>query len=127
MTSLPEDVVDRLSSYVEREDLEALRAFFRGPIALLPRILGVDATTFGRFVLFRSDRYNLETARGLGLVAHEAMHIGQYRTMGYARFMARYGMHRLRTRSRGIRHPMEAPCIAVQRSVVAALRADGWP
>lgn len=127
MSRLPEDVVQLLSGFVAREDLERLRPVTWRPAAWLPAILGASATTFGQFVFFRPGAYNTGTARGLALVAHEAAHVTQYRDLGLVRFLARYVRYRVATRSRGLRHPMEAPCIELQRRALAALRSDGWP
>lgn len=127
MSHLPEDVVQLLAPFVAREDLERLRPVTGPPAAWLPAILGASATTFGQFVCFRPGAYNTDTARGLALIAHEGVHVTQFRELGLFRFLARYLRYRLTTRSRGLRHPMEAPCIGVQRRTLAALRSDGWP
>ncbi|MFQ5381366.1 MAG: DUF4157 domain-containing protein [Dehalococcoidia bacterium] len=124
---LPEDVMDLLSKYLPGEDLARMRVILERPLSLIPRLLGAGATTFGRYVVFASGTYSPETARGLGLIAHEAMHVGQFRETGTLRFFLRYARFRISTRSRGMRHPLEAPCIELQRRVVRELREQGWP
>ncbi len=125
--SLPEDVVDLLSRYLPDRDLERMRVTTGRPLAFVPLILGAGATTFGRHVLFAPGSYNPGTARGLALIAHEAMHVRQFREAGTLRFLLRYLRYRVSTRSRGMRHPLEAPCIRLQRRVLSTLREQGWP
>lgn len=60
---------------------------------------GVDAMTVGRFILVRRDR--LEDR---ALLAHELVHVRQWRDLGAVRFLLRYVAAYLRARRRGLGH-----------------------
>jgi hypothetical protein len=93
----------------------------------LPVLLRTGAITLGQLVFFRRGAYNSETARGLSLIAHEAMHVGQFRELGIPRFLYRYSRQRIGVRFRHDRHPIQIPCIELQAHVRSALREAGWP
>jgi hypothetical protein len=114
---LPPDVVDRLSRFVPRSDLQAMRVHAGAPLRWMPVLLNTGAMTFGRHVLFRAGRFRIDTPRGLALIAHECGHIGQYREIGFFRFIVRYLRGQFQCRFRHDLHPMEAPMIALQRRV----------
>jgi len=120
-------VVDLLAAWVPRRDLQEMRIVTGRPWRWLPAFLGRTAITFAPFVIFRAGGYRPGTAAGLALIAHEAMHLTQVREMGRPRFYARYLLGQLRSGFRHGRHPLEIPCIELQRQVRAALRARGWP
>src|SRR3970040_335197 len=84
------DVVDTLEPYVARATLEGVRVATGVPWRWIPVLLRTGATTVGPYVLFRSGRYRTDNARGLALIAHEAVHTAQYRELGVARFLWRY-------------------------------------
>lgn len=87
----------------------------------LPVLLRTGAVTIGSRVFFRRGRYDTVSPRGLALIAHEAMHIGQYREYGLIGFFLRYGWGMVTSGFRYRQHPMEAPLIAEQRRIRAAL------
>jgi len=118
---LSEATVERLGAFVPRQDLEAVHVVRSVPWRWLPAALGMSATTFGHFVMFRAGCFDDTTPRGLALIAHEAVHIGQVREMGLLVFLVRYGLNNLRCGFRHDHHPMELPAIAMQRRVRAAL------
>jgi hypothetical protein len=80
--------------------------------------------TFGDHVVFRAGRYDIGSPRRLALIAHESLHIGQYRELGYVRFAWRYLRGLFSSRFDHDRHPMEAPCVAKQAEVFRALRDE---
>ncbi|HEX7095373.1 MAG TPA: DUF4157 domain-containing protein [Acidimicrobiales bacterium] len=102
----------------------ARRAFVQR-VPLLPR--GASGMTIGRFVfLLRDDRRD-GTSR---LLAHELVHVWQYRRYGYLLFSARYlwhyarGLVRLRSHKRAYRAiPAEAEAYALAEEW-ARTRAD---
>lgn len=60
---------------------------------------GVAAMTLGRFVLVRRGQ-----ERNLGLLAHELVHVQQWRELGVARFLRRYLVDYLHGRRVGMSH-----------------------
>lgn len=61
--------------------------------------LGVAGMTLGRFILLRRDHVTDER-----LVAHELVHVRQWRELGAARFLWRYLSAYARGRAGGLRH-----------------------
>ena len=120
---LDDATIARLSEFVPEADLRAARVVTTRPWRWLPRLIGMSAITFAPFVIFRSGRYRNDTPRGLALIAHETMHIGQVRELGRIRFYWRYLVGQLRCGFRHDRHPMEVPCIERQREVRRVLEA----
>ncbi len=106
-----------LESYVERGDLERMRVVTGWPGRWLPPLLRAGAVTIGDRVFFRAGRYEPGTAKGLALIAHEAVHVGQYREMGAVRFLAKYLWGGLKCGFRHDRHEMEQEALAVQARV----------
>jgi hypothetical protein len=125
--TLPEEVVQRLLPYVDERSLRSLRLRSGRPWRWLPALLRAGATTLGREVCVRPGRCRLDTARGLALVAHEAIHVRQYRELGATRFLLRYIGGAVRVRFAHHAHSMEQEPIAVQRQVREALVAEGMP
>jgi hypothetical protein len=121
---LPEDVVARLAEYVPEEDLRKLRPVTRAPFRWLPVLLGMSAITFTPFVFFRGGRFRTDTAKGLALIAHEAVHIGQVRELGW-KFYPRYLWGQFKCGFRHDRHEMEIPGIELQRRVRGVLESRG--
>ena len=122
--AVPQEVRARLAPLLgqtEREALERMRVVTGAPGRWLPPLLRTTATTLGRYVLFRLDRYDPASPRGLALLAHEAVHVRDYERLGVARFLARYGRGLLAARFVHDRHPMEQEAIAVRRRVRRAL------
>jgi hypothetical protein len=118
--------VERLSEFVPRRDLEAMRVVRSAPFRWLPAALGMAASTFGSFVFFRKGYFDEGSVRGLALIAHEAVHIGQAREMSLPVFLVRYLVGNVRCGFKHDRHVLEIPAIAVQRRVAASvgLRAE---
>ena len=113
-TRLPEPVIERLMSYADAESLRTVRIRTTAPWSWLPRVLRVGAVTLGRDVCFRPDVFRLTDRRGLALVAHECIHVRQYRELGAPRFLARYLLGAVRTRFVHDLHPMELEPEAIQ-------------
>ncbi len=70
-------------------------------------LIGANAFTFGRHVfLSKSAVSEIDggTAAGDDLLAHELVHIEQYRRTGMVRFLARYFIDYLRARAEGLTH-----------------------
>lgn len=94
---------------LERADLDACRVV---PVRwLLP---GAAAMTLGRSVLVRRDRL-----ADVALLAHELVHVRQWREQGRVRFAARYTADYLRGRVAGLSHR------AAYRSIPAEVEARG--
>ena len=121
---LAEDVVATLSEFVPDEDLRRIRVVTGRPWRWLPVLLGMSAITFAPFVVFRAGRFDTATARGMALIAHEAVHIGQARELRW-RFYPKYLWGQFKCGFQHDRHEMEAPGIAVQRRVRGVLGNRG--
>lgn len=67
----------------------------------LPRWLRVSAITIYPFILFADD---IGVAGSDGTIAHEWVHVGQIRALGWFRFYASYLLFYLRGRARGLSH-----------------------
>lgn len=113
--------VERLCGFVPRRDLEAMHVVRAAPVRWLPAVLGMAATTFGHYVFFRAGHFDEQSPRGLALIAHEAVHIGQVREMGLLVFLVRYFASNVRCGFRHDHHPMELAAIDLQRRVRRAL------
>jgi hypothetical protein len=124
---LPLDVIDALEPYLARATLDRVRVAAGPPWSWIPVLLRTGATTFGPYVLLRSGRYRTDNARGLALIAHEALHTQQYRELGLLRFLWQYLRQNLAVRFNHDRHPLEVPCIVLQGKVRKALQDAGWP
>jgi hypothetical protein len=118
---LDEQTVTRLKDFVPEGDLRRMRVVTARPLCWLPAILKMSATTFSPFVFVRPGRYQPDTPRGLALLAHEAVHIGQVRELGGLRFYAKYLAGQFKCRFKHDKHPMEIPGIEVQRTARAVL------
>lgn len=126
---LDEQTILTLREFVPERDLRAARIVTGRPWRWLPRVIGMSAITFAPVVIYRGGRFQPGTAKGLALIAHDTLHIGQVRELGRVRFYWRYLVGQLRCGFRHDRHPMEMPCIERQREIRRALegRADGGP
>ena len=112
---LDEKTVERLKDFVPEEDLRRMRVVTMRPISWLPALLKMSAITFAPFVVIRPGRLQLETPRGLALIAHEAVHIGQVRELHW-RFYPKYLWGNIRCGFQHDKHPMEIPGIEVQKT-----------
>jgi hypothetical protein len=119
--ALPDHVVEQLAPFVDPAALRAFRARTGRPWSLLPTALRASATTLGRSVLFRDGAYRTGDPRGLALIAHEAVHVRQFRELGVLRFLYRYAVGAVRVRFRHDAHEMEQEPLRVQAQVRRAL------
>jgi hypothetical protein len=120
---LPPSAIETLAMHVERRNLEELRVVTGAPGRFVPVLFGTGAMTFGKYVLFRGGKYDILSARGLALIAHESMHIAQYREMGAPMFLLRYLWGAVRTGFKHDAHPMEQELVRRQREIRRALSA----
>jgi hypothetical protein len=129
MSRLDEATIAALAPFVAEEDLRAMRVLRSLPWRWLPVALRMGALTFDHWVIFRKGQWRPDNPQGLGLIAHEALHITQRREMGLGWFLARYAFGQLTCRFQHDRHPLEKPAIALQQRVTAELTtrrtADG--
>ena len=121
---LAENIVTALAEFVPEEDLRKMRVVTGRPWRWLPVLLGMGAITFTPFVIFREGRYTTATARGMALIAHEAVHIGQVRGSGW-KFYPKYLWGQFRCGFQHDKHAMEIPGIEVQRQVRGVLDGRG--
>jgi hypothetical protein len=121
---LPDTVVMALSEFVPAANLQRMRVVRSAPWRWLPNLLGMSAITFAPFVFFKAGRFRTDTARGMALIAHEAVHIGQAGELGW-KFYPKYLWGQLRCGFRHDKHPMEIPGIAVQREARRVLESRG--
>jgi hypothetical protein len=103
-------------THVERRDRDRARVVVV-PV-LTPGVLGM---TLGRWILVRRGH-----ERDAGLLAHELVHVEQWRRLGTARFLARYLGDYVRRRAAGAGHQAAYRAIPFEveaRDRVAALVA----
>ena len=90
----------------------------RARVVIVPRLTpGVAAITLGHWILVRR---GFETHAGL--LAHELVHVEQWRVLGPARFLVRYLRDYLHGRARGLGHWAAYSAIALE---VEARRRSG--
>lgn len=121
---LPENIVTTLRDFVPEGDLRRMRVIQSAPWRWMPVLLKMSAITFAPFVIIRAGRYRTDTARGMALIAHEAVHIGQVRELGW-RFYPKYLWGQFRCGFRHDSHAMEIPGILVQRETRRVLESRG--
>lgn len=112
--TLSPEVIERLAPYVDRQALTAFRARTSVPWTWLPRVLQAGAVTLGRDVSFKVGVFNPTTPRGLALIAHECVHVRQYREMGAPRFLFAYLVGAIRSGFVHDEHPLELEAEALQ-------------
>ncbi len=97
-----------------------VRLHVGGPLTWYLRAVKKSAITFGSHIWF----VNEAKRDDLALLAHELVHVGQYRRMGVPRFLGRYGLDILKAGFRYSRKlPLEAPAYerqALARRLIAA-------
>lgn len=108
-------------------DLREMRVVTGRPWRWLPVMLRMSAVTVLRWVIFRDGKYDTESPRGLALIVHESVHIGQRRELGTWRFFVKYLWGQFQCGFHHDRHRMEIPAIEVQRRVRAALETGETP
>lgn len=117
---LPEAVIVRLRPYVDEGALRAARIRTSTPWRWIPGALRTGATTIRTNVCFR-EPYDDTTGRGLALIAHECVHVRQYREVGAFSFLVRYVAGAARVRFAHDRIPLEQEPLEVQRRVRAEI------
>ena len=121
---LDDRTVAALLEFVPEHDLRKMRVVQSRPFRWLPVVLGMSAITFTPFVFMRSGAFRTDTARGMALIAHEAVHIGQVGKLGWT-FYPRYLWRQFRSGFEHSKHAMEIPGIEVQRTVRRVLGERG--
>jgi len=111
---LTPEVIERLAPYVDPQSLATFRARTVTPWAWLPRVLRAGAVTLGADVCFKRDAYDPLSPRGLALIAHECVHVRQYRELGATRFLVSYAWGMVTSRGSHDSHPMELEAEALQ-------------
>ena len=125
--ALPDEVVETLEPWVDRGLLERTRVSTGARWEWLPLALGTGAVTLGRHVFFRSERYDIATARGMALIGHESQHVGQYAELGIPRLLFAYARGQFSAGFSHDDHPMERDLVARQQEIRQALRDQGLP
>ncbi|MGH2608202.1 MAG: DUF4157 domain-containing protein [Tepidiformaceae bacterium] len=113
--------IETLTPHVSPDALRRMRVMTGRPWRWFPQVIRMAAVTFGDHVLMRPGRFDETTPRGLALIAHEAMHVAQYRRYGRIGMCLRYLAGQFRCGFIHDRHHMERPCIEVQVIVRALL------
>ena len=125
---LPDATIVRLAAHVPERNLRELRVVTGAPGRWLPVLFRSNAVTLGGRVLFREGHYSPDTKRGLALIAHESLHVEQWRDLGVVRFLYQYLRGLLASGFRHDAHPLERGPVEVQRRLRALLDAeDGGP
>lgn len=93
-----------------------------------------DAYTSKNNIYFAEGAYDPNTASGLSLIGHEALHSRQYQELGTFRFRARYLSEYTGGRLRGLSHgeayrniSLERDAFALQRRIRFDLIQAGYP
>lgn len=121
---LPEDTIALIARHgVSERNLREMRVLTGEPWRRIPPLFGASAMTFGRRVIFKQDRYDPQSGAGLARIAHESMHIEQWRDLGVPRFVVRYARGLLSSRFRHDEHPMERDLVEEQRRLRPILAA----
>jgi hypothetical protein len=109
----------RDSGLVDPEvELDAVQIRTSGPPSWYVSVVGWSAITFGdRFWLREEAR-----RRDIPLIAHELVHVAQYRRYGFAGFLARYVRDFVRHRGYSRELPLEAPAYERADQARRALR-----
>ena len=113
-----------LAEFVPEADVRRMRVVTSRPWRWLPVLLSMSAITFSPFVIIREGRFNTATAKGMALLAHETVHIGQSRELGW-RFYPKYLWGQFKCGFRHDKHEMEIPGIVVQREARRVLGERG--
>lgn len=122
---LPEETVATLQEFVPEVHLRRMRVVTWRPLCWLPMMLRMSASTFAPFVIIKPAHYRIDTSRGMALIAHEAVHIGQVHDLGVWRFYPKYLIGQFKCGFRHDKHEMEIPGILVQRTTRKVLDARG--
>ena len=97
---------DLLEAFFE-VDLAAVRVHRGRGARLLTRLLGASGVALGRRLFFSAEgarRLDGRGASGVGLAAHEVVHVLQYRRHGFVGMLARYAWDYLRGRRAWVGH-----------------------
>ena len=104
--------------------LADVRLHVGGPFSWYLRAVRKSAITIGNHIWFT----NVEKRDDIALLAHELVHVAQYRELGIPRFLARYGWEMMRAGFRYSRRlPLEAPAYARQAQAKLVLAEQGPP
>src|SRR5690606_12866158 len=114
---LTPEVIERLAPYVDRHSLATFRARTVTPWTWVPRVLRASAVTLGADVCFKPGAFDPTSPRGLALIAHECVHVRQYRELGALRFLLSYARGVVASRGVHDSHPMELEAEALQARV----------
>ncbi len=121
---LPEKTIAMLARHgVSERNLREMLVVTGNPWRRIPPLFRAGAMTFGRRTIFKQGRYDVGSGRGLALIAHESMHIEQWRDLGVVRFVVRYARGLLSSRFDHDEHPMEREFVAEQRRLRPILDA----
>jgi hypothetical protein len=111
--------ITTLRRWFPEPDLQRVRIVRGGPVCWYVRYVARQgAMTIAPFVFYGRERYDPSTPRGLALLAHELLHVQQYRAYGHARFLLLYLRDLARARFRySADLPLERPCYNLQAQV----------
>jgi len=128
---LPGPVMDALEPYFEGFDLTQIRIHSGIPWY----VVGEPAAyTSKNDIYFAEGFYDPNTARGISLIGHEALHSRQYQELGTFRFRGRYLSEYSGARLRGLGHDeayrnisLEREAFTLQRRIYFHLIKAGYP
>lgn len=128
---MPGPVVDALKPYFEGFDLTRVRLHNGIPGYVVGE---PDAYTSKNNIYFAERAYDPNTASGIALIGHEALHSRQYQELGTFRFRARYLSEYSAGRLGGLGHEeaysnisLERDAFALQRRIEFDLIRAGYP
>ena len=112
---LTRDEIAALEPYLPSEDLQSARVYD----GVVPRYLPgrYRAIARGNRIYLRPGVYQAGTARGLALLAHELVHVGQYRAGAtWLSFLLSYARHGYRN------SPLEVAAKEIQEAIMKDLQ-----
>ena len=104
-------------------DLRKVRPHVGGPMGGYLKVTNHGALTTGYRIWYRTEARRNDIA----LVAHELVHVGQYRRLGRLRFLLKYLAETARRRGYSREHSLEAPAYARQQQAREVVREHGGP
>jgi hypothetical protein len=110
-------------------DLSSVRLVHKGPVAWVVRhVLRQGGMTVAPYIFYGKSRFEPSRHESIGLLAHELVHLRQYRDLGHVRFLARYLVDLARNRFRYARDlPLEREAYGIQDEVLRELRTNTGP
>lgn len=123
---MDERVVQALRPWFPDLDFRRVHLVHSGLMSWFVRnVLRQGAMTISPFIFFGKHQYDPDSPRSLALLAHELLHIQQYKELGHLRFIYTYMRDRIRAGEYRRDLPLEAGPYDLQAQVRASLETTG--